>query len=85
MHTGLQELSEATSRKTTTSGELEALPEVDAGIDAPYSCREGECGSCACTLLEGTVDPGVIDALDPDDYILGCPAKPTSPTLRVEF
>nr|WP_271214063.1 ferredoxin--NADP reductase [Rhodococcus wratislaviensis] len=62
---------------------------VNAGIDAPYSCREGECGSCACTLLEGTVDPGVTDALDPDDvadgYILGCQAKPTSPTLKIEF
>ncbi|MFC9556885.1 2Fe-2S iron-sulfur cluster-binding protein [Rhodococcus sp. NPDC056960] len=62
---------------------------VNAGIDAPYSCREGECGSCACTLVEGTVDPGVTDALDPDDvadgYILGCQAKPTSPTLRIEF
>ena len=62
---------------------------VGAGIDAPYSCREGECGSCACTLVEGTVDPGVTDALDPDDvadgYILGCQAKPTSPTLKIEF
>lgn len=62
---------------------------VGAGIDAPYSCREGECGSCACTLIEGTVDPGVTDALDPDDvadgYILGCQAKPTSPTLKIEF
>lgn len=62
---------------------------VNAGIDAPYSCREGECGSCACTLVRGTVDPGVTDALDPDDvadgYILGCQAKPTSPTLKIEF
>ncbi|WAL49283.1 ferredoxin--NADP reductase [Rhodococcus pyridinivorans] len=62
---------------------------VDAGIDAPYSCREGECGSCACTLVEGTVDPGNTEALDPDDveegYILGCQAKPTSRNLRIEF
>lgn len=62
---------------------------VNAGIDAPYSCREGECGSCACTLVEGTVNPGNTEALDPDDiadgYILGCQARPTSPTLRVEF
>lgn len=62
---------------------------VNAGIDAPYSCREGECGSCACTLVEGTVDPGVTDALDPDDvadgYILGCQAKPTSSVLKIEF
>ncbi|QRY61608.1 ferredoxin--NADP reductase [Gordonia sp. PDNC005] len=60
-----------------------------AGLDAPYSCQEGECGSCACTLTEGTVEMEVSGALDPDDiadgYILGCQAKPTSDRLRVEF
>ncbi len=60
-----------------------------AGLDAPYSCQEGECGSCACTLTEGTVDMENIGALDPEDiadgYILGCQAHPTSEKLRVEF
>ncbi|MEV5837715.1 ferredoxin--NADP reductase [Nocardia sp. NPDC052112] len=62
---------------------------LDAGIDAPFSCREGECGSCMCALTAGTVDLGRIDALDPDDvvdgYILACQARPTSPTLEVDF
>ncbi|MEZ5210198.1 2Fe-2S iron-sulfur cluster-binding protein [Gordonia sp. (in: high G+C Gram-positive bacteria)] len=60
-----------------------------AGLDAPYSCQEGECGSCACTLTEGTVEMANSGALDPDDiadgYILGCQAKPTSDKLKVEF
>lgn len=60
-----------------------------AGLDAPYSCQEGECGSCACTLVEGTVEMENSGALDPDDiadgYILGCQAKPTSDSLKVEF
>ncbi|MFZ2512102.1 MAG: ferredoxin--NADP reductase [Gordonia sp. (in: high G+C Gram-positive bacteria)] len=60
-----------------------------AGLDAPYSCQEGECGSCACTLVEGTVEMENSGALDPDDiadgYILGCQAKPTSDNLKVEF
>jgi 3-ketosteroid 9alpha-monooxygenase subunit B len=59
------------------------------GIDAPYSCREGECGSCACTLRSGTVDPGNVTALSPEDvedgYILACQAKPTSDHLDIEF
>ncbi|MCK0438432.1 ferredoxin--NADP reductase [Gordonia alkaliphila] len=60
-----------------------------AGLDAPYSCQEGECGSCACTLVEGTVEMENSGALDPDDiadgYILGCQARPTSDNLSVEF
>ena len=62
---------------------------IAAGIDAPYSCREGECGSCACLLTEGTVNRGNVSALEPEDvddgYILGCQATPTSKTLAVEF
>ncbi|MFD5497259.1 2Fe-2S iron-sulfur cluster-binding protein [Streptomyces sp. NPDC127091] len=60
-----------------------------AGIPVPYSCREGECGSCVCHLDEGTVEPGVLDALDPEDvadgYILGCQARPTSTQLKIVF
>ena len=60
-----------------------------AGLDAPYSCQEGECGSCACTLTEGSVDMDNAGALDPEDiedgYILGCQAHPTSDTLKIEF
>ncbi|GAA3952543.1 ferredoxin--NADP reductase [Gordonia caeni] len=62
---------------------------LGAGLDAPYSCQEGECGSCACTLTEGTVEMENSGALDPDDiadgYILGCQARPTSDSLKVEF
>lgn len=60
-----------------------------AGLDAPYSCQEGECGSCAATLTQGTVEMDNSGALDPDDiadgYILGCQSHPTSDTLHVEF
>lgn len=59
------------------------------GIDAPYSCREGECGSCACTLRSGTVDPGNVTALSPEDiedgHILACQARPTSDHLEIKF
>ncbi|HEY9312318.1 ferredoxin--NADP reductase [Williamsia sp.] len=62
---------------------------LTAGLDVPYSCREGECGSCACTLTEGTVEMEHIGALDEEDvadgYILGCQARPTSPVLKIEF
>jgi 3-ketosteroid 9alpha-monooxygenase subunit B len=60
-----------------------------AGINTPYACREGKCGACTCRLGEGTVDLGRTDALEPEDiadgFILGCQAKPTSKSLKIEF
>ncbi|AHD20764.1 3-ketosteroid-9-alpha-hydroxylase reductase subunit [Rhodococcus pyridinivorans SB3094] len=59
------------------------------GIDVPYSCQEGECGSCACTVLEGKVEMENCDVLDPEDieagYILGCQARPVTDHLKIEF
>ncbi|MFE4457649.1 2Fe-2S iron-sulfur cluster-binding protein, partial [Nocardia tengchongensis] len=51
---------------------------LSKGLDVPYSCLEGECGSCACTVLEGEVEMENAEILDPEDiangYILGCQA-----------
>ncbi|MEE2033278.1 ferredoxin--NADP reductase [Rhodococcus chondri] len=59
------------------------------GLDVPYSCQEGECGSCACTVLEGKVEMEHCDVLDPEDieagYILGCQARPVTDNLKIEF
>jgi ferredoxin len=62
---------------------------LDAGVDVPHSCREGHCGSCVATLVEGEVDMASCDILEPDDLreglILACQARPVSTDLRVEF
>jgi 3-ketosteroid 9alpha-monooxygenase subunit B len=62
---------------------------LDKGLDVPYSCREGECGSCACSLVRGKVEMDRAPALDADDiadgYILGCRARPVTDTVRIEF
>lgn len=59
------------------------------GIDVPYSCREGECGSCACTVLDGEVAMDNSEILDDEDLadglILGCQARPVSDIVRIEF
>ncbi|MGW4367759.1 2Fe-2S iron-sulfur cluster-binding protein [Nocardia takedensis] len=59
------------------------------GIDVPYSCQEGECGSCACTVLEGKVEMATCEILDPEDiengYILGCQARPVTDHLKIQF
>ncbi|QTJ66707.1 ferredoxin--NADP reductase [Rhodococcus sp. ZPP] len=62
---------------------------LSKGLEVPYSCREGECGSCACTVIEGEVSMDSAAILDPEDiangYILACQARPVSEHLRIEF
>ena len=62
---------------------------LDAGIDAPHSCREGRCGSCVATVVAGEVDMAACDLLDDDDLrdglILACQARPASADLHVKF
>ncbi|OPX16584.1 ferredoxin--NADP reductase [Gordonia sp. i37] len=59
------------------------------GIDAPYSCREGDCGSCMCLLREGNVEMDVTDALAEEDiadgFILACQARHPEGPIRVDF
>lgn len=62
---------------------------LSAGLDVPYSCREGQCGSCAATLIDGRVDMPATDILEPEDIadgtILGCQARPSAAEIRIEF
>ncbi|MFW0788517.1 2Fe-2S iron-sulfur cluster-binding protein [Gordonia sp. CPCC 205333] len=60
-----------------------------AGLDAPYVCREGNCGGCAFKLLDGEVRMLINDALD--DYEIGsgvrlaCQSVPCVDEITVEF
>jgi len=62
---------------------------LDRGVDVPFSCRSGECGSCACTVISGKVVMENSDILDPSDvaegYVLGCQARPVSGPIEIEF
>jgi ferredoxin len=62
---------------------------LDAGIDVPHSCREGRCGSCVATVVEGEVDMAACEILGPEDLrdglILACQARPVSADLHIEF
>ncbi|CAM3624744.1 2Fe-2S iron-sulfur cluster-binding protein [Tsukamurella ocularis] len=66
---------------------LDAL--LEHGLDAPYVCREGNCGGCAFTLRRGEVHMLVNDTLD--DYELGngvrlaCQSLPRADELEAEF
>jgi len=59
------------------------------GLDAPYSCAGGACGTCVATLRSGTVHMAVRHALTDtevaDGRILTCQARPTSDALTVDY
>ena len=66
---------------------LEFLEEK--GIDAPFSCREGNCSACACVVLEGEVKLKHNEVLDPEDLADGirlvCQSLPASEKLRITY
>ena len=66
---------------------LEFLEEK--GVDAPFSCREGNCSACACAVLEGEVRMKHNDVLDADDLADGirlvCQSLPASEKLRITY
>ncbi|MEY8014053.1 2Fe-2S iron-sulfur cluster-binding protein [Mycobacterium servetii] len=59
------------------------------GLDAPFSCREGHCGACACTLRGGKVTMEVNDVLEQQDLdeglILACQSLPESDSVEVTY
>ena len=62
---------------------------IEAGLDAPYSCRQGICGACACQLTGGSVEMAhneVLEAADlADGYILACQAVSLTPVVCITY
>jgi 3-ketosteroid 9alpha-monooxygenase subunit B len=62
---------------------------IEAGLDAPYSCRQGICGACACQLTCGEVEMAhneVLEAADlADGYILACQAVSLTPEVSITY
>jgi ferredoxin len=62
---------------------------IEAGLDAPYSCRQGICGACACQLTAGEVKMAHNEVLEEADlaegYILACQAVPLTPEVSIDY
>jgi 3-ketosteroid 9alpha-monooxygenase subunit B len=62
---------------------------IDAGLDAPYSCRQGICGACACQLTSGKVEMAHNEVLAEDDlaegYILACQALAQTSGVSITY
>ncbi len=66
---------------------LEAV--LDAGLDAPYSCKGGVCCSCKAKILNGsagmTMNFSLTDEEIKEGYILTCQAHPGSEELTISY
>lgn len=59
------------------------------GMEPPHSCLVGSCATCMCTLVSGSVDMLVNDALDGDEladgWRLACQAVATTDKVHLKF
>jgi 3-ketosteroid 9alpha-monooxygenase subunit B len=59
------------------------------GIQAPFSCREGNCSACACRVVEGEVVMRHNEVLDEEDLAdgirLACQSLPVSDRVRISY
>jgi uncharacterized protein len=77
--------SQQTSHWSTEAENLLEFAETN-GLNPPYSCRQGLCGTCECKLLEGEVEylePPTADVAD--GSVLICIAKPKTSRLVLDL
>lgn len=62
---------------------------LDAGLDVPFSCREGHCGACTVLKKTGQIEMecnDVLESADLDDgFILACQSRPQSDSVEVTY
>jgi ferredoxin len=60
-----------------------------AGLEPPFNCEAGNCGTCMARLTEGHATMRVNDALDDDEvaegYILTCQGVPDTASVTVRY
>ncbi|MFC5066025.1 fatty acid desaturase [Actinomycetospora atypica] len=72
---------------TGTASLLESA--LAAGVDAPYLCTGGICGTCVATVTRGSVHMQQNYALTPTEIeagrVLTCQSRPTTPEVAVDY
>ncbi len=69
---------------TVTADETILAAGISQGINLPYGCKDGACGSCKCKKISGSVQHGahqskaLSDAEETQGFVLTCCASPLS-------
>lgn len=82
------EIAFAQSNQTITWQDAESLLEFAEanGLNPPYSCRQGVCGTCECKLLEGEVEYQTTPtATVADGSVLICISKPKTSKVVLDL
>jgi ferredoxin len=83
------ELNHGTTTAAYRAGDTLLQTARIAGLQAPYSCETGSCGTCMARVVEGSARMVNNDALEDDEvaegWVLTCQALPTSRTVRVVY
>lgn len=83
------ELDSRTSTTHYRTGDTLLQTARSAGLQAPYSCETGSCGTCMARILDGSARMVNNDALEDDEvaegYVLTCQALPTSKTVKLTY
>ncbi len=62
---------------------------LDAGYDAPYSCKGAVCSTCRAKVLDGAArldsNFSLSDKEIEEGYILSCQAHPTTPNITIDY
>jgi ring-1,2-phenylacetyl-CoA epoxidase subunit PaaE len=62
---------------------------IDAGVDAPFSCKGAVCCTCRAKIIEGEVKMdanfALTDAEVADGYILTCQSHPLTEVVKVDY
>lgn len=78
-----------TTFQLATDGDAILDAAIDAGVDAPFSCKGAVCATCRAKLMEGKVTMTMNYALTDDEveegYILTCQSHPTTPVVVVDY
>jgi 3-ketosteroid 9alpha-monooxygenase subunit B len=79
----------ATTRLAWPAGSRMLDVLIDAGLAAPYSCRQGICGACACQLTGGEVEMAHNEVLEAEDiadgYVLACQSVPLTSEVSIIY
>lgn len=72
-----------------TDGENILDGALDAGLEVPFSCRNGVCATCRARVLEGQVEMDLNHALEPaqleQGMVLTCQAHPVTARVVLDY